>query len=332
MLDFTAIDFETANSYRGSPCSVGLVKVRAGEVVDTRHWLIRPPEKVDWFDPFNIYLHGITPEHVAHAPRWKDMLPRIIEFIGEDVVVAHNAGFDTGVMRYACAVDNIAWPDLRFLCSLVLSRQALALPSYRLPFVIDACGLTLENHHDALADARAVVGVLRSIAARESTVGVDGLAERFRLRIGHMAGGTYLGSVCTATSQQKLARGEINPDADPDGSLYGRVVVFTGKLMSMTRQLAWDETVRVGGIPELNTTKRTNVLVVGDLNPAVLRPGSTLSGKARKAFQLQDGGQDIELMTEDDFVRALDPSADPELQLVGGRDSPMWSVDEPAIP
>jgi DNA polymerase III epsilon subunit-like protein len=321
MLDFTAIDFETANGYRGSPCSVGLVKVRDGQIVDTRHWLIRPPEKVDWFDAINIYIHGITPEHVADAPRWKEMLPRIVDFIGDDVVVAHNAGFDTGVVRYACAADNVAWPDLKFLCSLVLSRQALALPAYRLPFVMDACGFALENHHDALADARAVVGVLRSIAAREGTLGIDGLAEHFGLRIGHMARGIYLGSVCTASSQQKLTRGEINPDADPGGLLHGRVLVFTGRLMSMTRQLAWDETVRVGGTPELNTTKRTNVLVVGDLNPAVLRPGTTLSGRARKAFQLQDGGQDIELMTEDDFVRALDPAACPDLPVSRDRGS-----------
>ncbi len=68
MLDYTAIDFETANSYRGSPCSVGLVRVRDGIPVEECHWLIRPPEQVDHFDHFNIALHGITPEMVATAP------------------------------------------------------------------------------------------------------------------------------------------------------------------------------------------------------------------------------------------------------------------------
>ena len=131
MLNFTAIDFETANSYRGSPCSVGLVKVRAGTIVDERHWLIRPPEPVDWFEPFNVSLHGISPEMVADAPRWEIALPGILDFIGGDIVVAHNAGFDIGVIRYACAVDNIPWPDLRFLCTLVLARHTLRLPSYR---------------------------------------------------------------------------------------------------------------------------------------------------------------------------------------------------------
>lgn len=306
MLDYTAIDFETANSYRGSPCAVGLVKVRDGVVVDERHWLIRPPEQADWFDPFNVYLHGITPEMVADKPRWHYVLPAILDFVGDDVVVAHNAGFDIGVLRYACAVDGIEWPAMRFLCTLVLARRAFALPSYRLPFVTDKCGFTLTDHHDPLADARAVVGIIKHLADLQ---GVEDLAEigsRLKVRIGQMEAGVYKGSVCTATGNNGLVSAEVDPDADPEGHLYGRVVVFTGALMSMTRQLAWDEVCRAGGVPEKNTTKRTNVLVLGDFNPASLRPGATFSGKARKAFELQDKGQDIELMTEDDFLRALE--------------------------
>ena len=117
--------------------------------------------------------------------------------------------------------------------------------------------------------------------------------------------GIYKGSVAISGGSG-LVRSELNPDADPDGYLYGRVVVFTGTLMAMTRQIAWDECSRVGAIAERATTKRTNVLVIGDINPAVLRPGSNLTGKARRAFELQDQGQAIEVMTEDDFLRCLD--------------------------
>jgi hypothetical protein len=66
------------------------------------------------------------------------------------------------------------------------------------------------------------------------------------------------------------------------------------------------ECARVGAIAEYDTTKRTNVLVIGDIDPTVLGTGSTLTAKARKAFELQDKGQDIEVMTEDDFLRCLD--------------------------
>ena len=138
MLDFTAIDFETANSYRGSPCSVGLVKVRGGLIVDEQHWLIRPPEAADWFAPFNVSLHGITPEMVATAPRWREILPRLLDFVGSDVLVAHNAGFDIGVMRYACAADNIELPRVSFLCTLVLGAR---LSSAVLPTPIRSGGV-----------------------------------------------------------------------------------------------------------------------------------------------------------------------------------------------
>lgn len=305
-LDYTAIDFETANSYRGSPCSVGLVRVRNGRAVEKRHWLIRPPEGADRFDHWNTSIHGITAEMVADAPRWRDILPHILDFVGDDVVVAHNAGFDIGVIRYACAVDNIPWPEMRFLCTLVLARRALALPTYRLPFVAESLGFILEDHHDALADANAVVEVIARLAERQGGTDLEGLARSVGVGIGRMSSGVYQGSVAVGQGGRGFSPLEVNVDADPDGYLYGRVVVFTGTLMSMTRDLARQECAKVGATPEQNTTKRTNVLVVGDINPAVLRPGSNLTGKARKAFELQDKGQEIEVMTEDDFLRCLE--------------------------
>ena len=307
MLDYTAIDFETANSYRGSPCSVGLVRVRDGQRVKERHWLIRPPEGANSFDGWNTSIHGITADMVAEAPRWKDVLPHIVSFIGDDVVVAHNAGFDTGVIRYACAVDSIEWPELNFLCTLVLARRALALPTYRLPYVAESLGFLLEDHHDALADANAVVEIVARLAARQGVTDLSSLAASVGVGIGRMGGGVYRGSTATATAAggRSFTPIEVNAEADPGGYLYGRVVVFTGTLMSMTRDVARQECAKIGALPQEDTTKRTNVLVVGDVNPAVLRAGSTLTGKTRKAFELQDKGQEIEVMTEDDFLRCL---------------------------
>ena len=308
MLNYTAIDFETANSYRGSPCAVGLVRIRNGVVVDERHWLIRPPERVDYFDVWNSAIHGITEGMVADQPRWKDVLPAIVDFIGDDVVIAHNAGFDIGVIRYACAVDNVKWPEMRFLCTMVMSRRALSLPTYRLPYVVEFLGGSIHDHHDPLADARAVVEVVRGLAAINSVnCGIDELARSVGVSIGRMSSGLYKGSVSlSAGGSSRLVQPDLDPNADPDGYLYGRVVVFTGTLLSMTRQIAWEECARIGAIAEKGTTKRTHVLVVGDINPAVLRPGSVVTGKTRRAFELQEEGQEIEVMTEDDFLRCLD--------------------------
>ena len=138
-LDFCALDFETANAFRGSPCAVGMVKVRGGVVVDAVNWLMRPPEGFDGFDAFNVQLHGITPEMVAGQPRFAARLPQIIAFAEGLPLVAHNAAFDVGVMRDACEASE-PWPTLDYACSLVLSRQTYQLLSYSLPWVAEAAG------------------------------------------------------------------------------------------------------------------------------------------------------------------------------------------------
>ena len=208
MLNYTAIDFETANSYRGSPCSVGLVRVRDGVPVEEHHWLMRPPAGVDHFDGFNTALHGITPEMVADQPRWNELLPAVVDFIGDDVVVAHNAGFDIGVIRYACAVDNIEWPELRFLCTMVLARRALSLPTYRLPYVVEALGEAAIEHHNALSDAHGVVRVIRGLATAKGAVNLDELAESVGISIGRMTSGKYTGSVAV---RMAVAPASFNP-------------------------------------------------------------------------------------------------------------------------
>ncbi|MDR1999358.1 MAG: 3'-5' exonuclease [Frankiaceae bacterium] len=213
MLNFTAIDFETANSHRGSPCSVGLVRVRDGQPVDQQHWLIHPPESVDWFDRWNVAIHGITAAMVADAPRWKDVMPRIVNYIGDDVVVAHNAAFDTGVIRDACTADHTEWPALRFLCTLVAARRALSLPAYRLPDVTEYLGFAIENHHNALADARAVVHIVNGLAAKHGAGDLDELAASIGVRVGQMSGGVYQGSVVAAPNRRPAPRSAGVPAA-----------------------------------------------------------------------------------------------------------------------
>ncbi len=163
-LSFCAIDFETANSYRGSPCAVGLVKVVDGRVVDTRCYLMRPPAGFDDFDAFNIDLHGITPAMVRGEPRFKERLPEILAFADGLPFVAHNAAFDMGVIRDACDVSDLAWPQASYACTLVFSRVTWNLLSYSLPWVAEAANVTFDHHHDPEADAMAAASILLAIA------------------------------------------------------------------------------------------------------------------------------------------------------------------------
>ncbi len=152
---------------------------------------------------------------VRDAPRWHVVLPAIVDYIGDDVVVAHNAGFDIGVIRYACAVDNIDWPEMRFLCTMVTARRALSLPSYRLPFVAESCGFEMGEHHDPLADAHGVVGVVKALAADAGVADLAELAAAHHMSIGRMSSGIYTGSVAVGTGSRNFTPIEVNPDADP---------------------------------------------------------------------------------------------------------------------
>ena len=176
-LDFTAIDFETANSSRASACSVGMVKVRDGRVVDSASWFIRPPLGYDDFHERNTLIHGISRADVADAASWRDQLADLVAFIDGDLLVAHNAGFDMGVIAGACAASLIETPAFSYACSLQIARKTYALDSYRLPVAAMAAGFEDFAHHDALADAQACAAIVIHAAARHGASDLLHLAE-----------------------------------------------------------------------------------------------------------------------------------------------------------
>jgi DNA polymerase III subunit epsilon len=183
-VDFTAIDFETANSSSASACSVGLVKVRDGRVVDRVHRYIRPPFPHDEFSEWNIRIHGITRQMVADAAGWADHLPLLREFAEGDVLVAHNAGFDMAVIVKTTEAFGLPVPDFRYLCSVQVARRTYHLDSYRLPAAAMAAGFEGFSHHDALADAEACAAIIVHAAKRHEVDDLEGLAHVTRVRFG----------------------------------------------------------------------------------------------------------------------------------------------------
>ncbi|MFT4211755.1 MAG: exonuclease domain-containing protein [Microbacterium sp.] len=185
-LDFTAIDFETANASSASACAVGLARVRDGRIVATAGWLIRPPVGHDRFFELNIGIHGIRPEDVASAKSWTEQLDDLVAFAGADVLVAHNAGFDMAVLRRACEATGDACPPYRYACSLQVARRVYDLPSYRLPAVAAEAGHGAFAHHDATADAAACAQIMIDAARRVGAGDVRALAELAGVKVGRI--------------------------------------------------------------------------------------------------------------------------------------------------
>lgn len=186
-LDFTAIDFETANASPASACAVGLARVRSGRVVATASWLIRPPFGHDDFNPWNTQIHGIRVEDVAAAKGWSDQLDDLCAFAGADVLVAHNAGFDMNVLRRACEATGDECPPYRYVCSLLVSRKSYDLASYRLPLVAAAAGFMEFPHHDAGADALACAHIMIDASRRAGTDDIESLADAVGVRVRRLA-------------------------------------------------------------------------------------------------------------------------------------------------
>ncbi|KGJ72212.1 DNA polymerase III subunit epsilon [Cryobacterium roopkundense] len=184
MLNFTAIDFETANSSGASACSVGLVKVRDGVVIDKIYWLIKPPTGHDAFLSWNMKIHGIHPSDVIGADSWARQLPKLVAFAGGDTLVAHNASFDLGVIKTASTVTGQPIPNFSYLCSLQVARRTYHLDSYRLPLAAMAAGFDDFDHHNALADAEACAAIIIHSAARHEAATLEQLAHITRVKMG----------------------------------------------------------------------------------------------------------------------------------------------------
>ncbi len=99
----------------------------------------------------------------------------------------------------------------------------------------------------------------------------------------------------------------MNVGADPSHPLYGKSIVFTGALHSMSRNDAWIEIAKIGAIPIETVSKATNIIVVGQQDFKRLKAGEIQSAKFRKAESLREHGQEIEVIDERDFLAYIEP-------------------------
>ena len=123
MTDFAAIDFETANGNRSSVCSVGVVIVRGGEIVDTFYSLIQP--EPNYYNYWCCQVHGLCREDTDDAPVFPDVWAKIEPLIDGLPLVAHNRPFDEGCLRAVFRVYRMDYPEYDFYDTLAASRRLL---------------------------------------------------------------------------------------------------------------------------------------------------------------------------------------------------------------
>lgn len=280
-MHFVALDVETANPDMGSICQIGLARFADGKLAEEWSALIDPE---DHFAEVNIGVHGIEP----HMVRGKPTFPKIVDHLQaqlQDTVTVCHTHFDRVALSRATGKYGIAPISTTWLDSARVARRTwndVAEKGYGLAQLCDRIGYQFK-HHDALEDAKAAGHVLLA-ALRESNSTLEDWLERVREPIAR---------------RQLSHEPAVHRDGNPEGNLYGHVIVFTGAL-SLPRHEAADIAALVGCRVDQNVTKKTTILVVGDQDARLLN-GHDKSGKHRKAEVLAAQGLPIKIICESDF-------------------------------
>ena len=156
--EYIVFDIETTglSQKKNKIIEIGAVKVKDGEEIDRFSEFINPEEPI----PYSIeQLTSITDEMVMHAPTVDVILPKFLEFCGDDIVVAHNAAFDTGFIKKNAKDLGIKF-DNTIMDTMTLSHVLLPeLGKFTLDRVCKALNVKNEHHHRAVDDANATAKI-----------------------------------------------------------------------------------------------------------------------------------------------------------------------------
>lgn len=278
-MDFVAIDVETANPDIASICQIGIVCFDNGSIVDEWQSMVDPE---DYFDRWNTSIHGITSIDIHGAPKLPQLFPDLRLRLEGRIVACHSL-FDR--LALSRATLKYGLPDLTcsWLDTTKVVRRTWAEYSrrgYGLANIAKLLGISFD-HHVAVEDAR-VAGEILHHAIAQTGLSVQDWLLRVQLPI-------------SSGNAHRVAR-----EGNPDGPLWGEVIVFTGSL-SISRREAAALAAQAGCTVADSVNGYTTILVVGHQNAGQLS-GRSKSSKQRKAEELLGRGQPIRILKESDFV------------------------------
>ncbi|RDH41627.1 exonuclease domain-containing protein [Zooshikella ganghwensis] len=277
-MDFVTIDVETANADMSSICQIGIAGFKDGVLSDQFSTYVDPE---DYFSSINTSIHGITKNMVFGSPSIPSLTEEISQWFSNRIVISHTH-FDRLAITKAFSKYELAPPQCTWLDSCRIARQVW-------PELKGNGGHGMKNlakylniefkHHDALEDAKATGHVVLQ-ALEKSQLNLQNL-------------------LSSTSSKKSYKYDSVKREANPDGSLFGEVIVFTGALQ-IPRREAVDLAANAGCQVATSVTKKTTILVVGDQDISKLS-NTTKSAKHEKAEVLIEKGAQIQILRETDF-------------------------------
>jgi DNA polymerase-3 subunit epsilon len=288
--DYVVIDLETTglDPKFDEIIECAAVKVENGIITADFQSLIKPSFPIDGFIT---ELTGITNEMLEVAPSIHSILPKFIEFIGDNVVVAHNANFDINFLYDACreVLPNNAFSN-NFIDTMRFSRRLFKTERHhRLIDLVERFGIATEVEHRALSDVMKTKDCYEYIKKHIADNNID------------------LMQIIASPSHSGVKAGDIkttNTKFDESTAIYENVFVFTGALQKMLRKDAMQLVVDLGGLCGDGVTAKTNYLVLGNNDYcSSIKDGK--SSKQKKAEKYKADGLDIDIISENVFYEMI---------------------------
>lgn len=280
--DYVVIDIETTglDPKHDSIIEIAGIKYENYQQVDTFEELINPGHRIGCFIT---ELTGITNEMLSAADTIENILPKFINFIGTNTLVAHNANFDINFIYDNLLNIDGTYCSNDFVDTLKVSRRTYTeLKKHKMKSLCKHFNIVNENSHRALSDCRACNEIYLHLVDdyNDEQWTIDHKRIKYKL------------NAIDITSK--------NTEFDTSNPIYNNVFVFTGILQNMVRKEAMQIVVDLGGMNGNSVTKSTNYLVLGN-NDYVASIKDGKSSKQKKAEKLKLEGQDIEIISESVF-------------------------------
>ncbi|MFZ5967593.1 MAG: exonuclease domain-containing protein [Bacillota bacterium] len=286
--DYIVLDLETTGldpSY-DEIIEIAAIKFSNGERISEFATLVKPDNKID---KYITELTGITNAMIKDAPKIHEALPKLMEFVGDSVIIAHNANFDINFLYDNNMICFNKPLSNDFVDTMRISRRLFKDIRHRLVDLVNEFEIPINIQHRALADCEATHQVYEHMKTHCRINNID------------------LSAFNRTSHDKSFDLKDFKPETDEfDRShpIYGMSVCFTGTLEKFQRKDALQIVVNLGGIPSDSVTKNTNILVLGNNDYcASIKDGK--SNKQKKAEDLILKGQDLIIISEKSFYDML---------------------------
>ena len=247
----------------------------------------------EYVDNYITDLTGITNEMLASAPPPSSVMPELLSFIGDSVIIGHNVNFDINFIYDAAENNSGALLRNDFIDTLRIARKLFPdLKHHRLADIAVVCQVSQPQAHRAEADCLVTAQCYEYM---RNTILADQTEDEFqnRFKRNYRWYSNALANVAATVD-----------DIDDTNPLYEKTVVFTGALSTMERKDAFQIVANLGGIPKDSITKKTNYLVIGNSDFAKsVKDGKTTKMKQAEAYQQK--GSDITIVSENAFFEMI---------------------------